>query len=82
MTRHNGKTEQSPDLKCAWPDDPVVEEVRAVRAKLWEEGGGTIEGFVELIRKRAAEFKSVGAQLKGNARDPGRQGSAKRKAKR
>lgn len=35
-------------------DDPVVKEVREARAKLWNEGGGTIEGFLRAVRKRAA----------------------------
>ena len=30
-------------------DDPVVEEIRAVRARLWKEAGGTVEGLVRLI---------------------------------
>ena len=30
-------------------DDPVVEEVRAIRARLWKEAGGTVEGLVRLI---------------------------------
>jgi len=34
-------------------DDPVVSEVRAIRAKLWKEGGGTIEGFLKLLHREA-----------------------------
>ena len=30
-------------------EDPVVEEVRAVRARLWKEAGGTVEGLMRLI---------------------------------
>ena len=30
-------------------DDPVVEEIRAVRARLWKEAGGTVEGLMRLI---------------------------------
>lgn len=30
-------------------DDPVVEEVRAIRARLWKEAGGTVKGLVRLI---------------------------------
>lgn len=37
-------------------DDPVVAEVRAIRARLWKEAGGTIDGFLKLLakEKRAA----------------------------
>ena len=38
-------------------DDPVVREVRAAREKLWKEGGGTIQGFRRVVRKRAAKLK-------------------------
>ncbi|MFH0982557.1 MAG: hypothetical protein V2A79_13615 [Planctomycetota bacterium] len=43
-----------------WPDDPVVAEVRAIRAQLWKEGGGTVAGLVELIRRRTQESESAG----------------------
>jgi hypothetical protein len=33
-------------------DDPVVEEVRAVRAQLWREAGGTPEGLIALLNER------------------------------
>jgi hypothetical protein len=42
-------TNAAPD----WPNDPVVAEVRAIRAKLWKEAGGTFEGLMELIRRRS-----------------------------
>ena len=32
-----------------WADDPVVEEVRAIRADLWSEGGGTVAGLLRVI---------------------------------
>ena len=42
-------------------DDPVVAEVRAVRARLWREAGGTVDGLIRLLegckllpRRRAA----------------------------
>ena len=44
-----------------WPDNPVVAEVRAIRAKLWEEGGGTVAGFIDLIRHRAARNRTTEA---------------------
>ncbi len=30
-------------------EDPVVAEVRAIRAELWREAGGTVEGLLKLI---------------------------------
>ena len=33
-------------------DDPVVREVRRARQKLWQEGGGTIEGLLRLLDER------------------------------
>jgi hypothetical protein len=32
-------------------DDPVVAEVRAIRAKLWKEAGGTVEGLIALLNR-------------------------------
>lgn len=40
-------------------DDPVVREVRAVRRRLWEEGGRTTEGYCKLMEKLAAERRRV-----------------------
>jgi hypothetical protein len=34
-------------------EDPVVQEVRAARARLWEEGGGTMAGLSRLVKQRA-----------------------------
>jgi len=31
-------------------DDPVVEEVRAVRRQIWEQAGGNIRGLLEWLR--------------------------------
>ena len=47
--------------------DPVVQEVREARAKLWNEGGGTIEGFLRVVRERVAGRKrGVKTSLKSN----------------
>ena len=35
-------------------DDPVVREVREARAKLWKDGGGTIAGFIRVVKERTA----------------------------
>jgi len=40
-------TRQDPE---EW-DDPLIDEVRAVRARLVEEAGGTIEGLFESLRE-------------------------------
>ena len=34
------------------PEDPVVEEVRSIRAELWREAGGTVAGLIRLIEQR------------------------------
>lgn len=30
-------------------EDPVVTEVRAIRARMWKEAGGTIAGYLRLL---------------------------------
>lgn len=42
-------------------EDPVVEEIRAIRRRMQEEAGGTLEGLLKLINDRAA---ARGAALK------------------
>ncbi len=32
-------------------DDPVVQEVREARGRLWREGGGTVEGYIRAVHK-------------------------------
>ena len=32
-------------------EDPVVEEVRTIRAQLWREAGGTVAGLIRLLEK-------------------------------
>jgi len=36
-------------------DDPVVQEVRAIRARMCKEAGGTIEGLMRLVREEVPE---------------------------
>ena len=31
-------------------EDPVVSEVRRIRAELWREGGGTVAGLLRLLK--------------------------------
>ena len=38
-------------------DDPIVKEVRETRKKLFEEAGGTMEGFCEMLRRKEKERK-------------------------
>ncbi len=54
--------------RTEWPDNPVVAEVRAIRAKLWQEGGGTVAGFLELIRRRAASSRDTQARKTKHAK--------------
>lgn len=44
--------------------DPVVEEVRKVRARLWKEAGGTPEGLIRLLQERQSRVKTVRARAK------------------
>jgi len=39
------------------PDDPIVNEVREARKKLFEEAGGTMKGFFEMLRREEAKDK-------------------------
>jgi hypothetical protein len=43
--------------KSIWTDDPVIQEVRRARAQLWEEGGGTIEGYMRVVKEKAAKAR-------------------------
>ena len=36
-------------------DDPIVEEVRQVRARLWEQCGGDLKRFVAWLREQEAK---------------------------
>lgn len=46
--------------------DDVIAEVRDIRAQMWKEAGGTIEGYRELIRREAA--KTVARPAKATKR--------------
>jgi hypothetical protein len=43
--------------KVRLEDDPVVREVRAARARLWQEGGGTMSGLARLVKQRAGVIR-------------------------
>ena len=38
--------------KTLLPEDPVVQEVRSIRADLWREAGGTVAGLIRLLEQR------------------------------
>jgi hypothetical protein len=38
-------------------NESVVSDVRAIRARLWKQGGGTAKGYLELMSKLAAQRK-------------------------
>ncbi len=40
-------------------DDPVVAEVRRVRARLWQEAGGTVEALVRLMQEDLQPVRKV-----------------------
>jgi hypothetical protein len=46
--------------RIGWPDNAVVREVRAIRARLWRQGGGTVAGLIRLVRGRARKLASAG----------------------
>jgi len=38
-------------------DDPIIKEVRKARQKLWEESGGTVKSYFEMLRRAEAKDK-------------------------
>lgn len=38
--------------------DDVVAEIRAIRQQMWNESGGTIDGYVELIARESKQRKA------------------------
>ncbi|MFN0131634.1 MAG: hypothetical protein ACKVW3_03740 [Phycisphaerales bacterium] len=44
-----------------WPDDPVVDEVRRIRAALWKEAGGEINAYFDLVHREAQLARALGA---------------------
>lgn len=70
---------ESMKLRRSAYDDPVVDEIRAIRAKLWREAGGTVEGYLRLMDERTALRKNAEAN-KGNDPQTVRAKRANRKA--
>ncbi len=54
--------------KTEIPDDPVVAEVRAIRANMWREAGGTAADFLRLLDREtpAKRCKTPRAKRKSN----------------
>jgi len=40
--------------------DPVVDEIRAIRARMWKQGGGTAEGYLKLMTEMAEKRATSG----------------------
>lgn len=53
--RHRARKENP--ARCISLKDPIVEEVRQAGRKLFEEAGGTLEGFCEMLRREEAKDK-------------------------
>lgn len=63
-------------------DDPVVREVRAARARLWRAGGGTVAGFMQIVKevargKRAPDSLANSVEPKKKKRSSKRRRGAK-----
>ena len=43
--------------KVKLEEDPVVREVRAARARLWEKAGRTMSGLARLVKQRAGAIR-------------------------
>ena len=50
-------TRKESPVRCISFKDPIVEEVRQAGRKLFEEAGGTLEGFCEMLRRKEKERK-------------------------
>jgi len=48
--------------KPSFSDDPVVAEVRAIRAAMWREAGGTVEGYLRLLDREAKTRKPASSK--------------------
>ena len=40
-------------------DPPAVARVRAVRAKMWADAGGTVKGLIELVERESEVLRSA-----------------------
>lgn len=53
-------------------DDPVIDEIRKIRADMWKEGGGTIEGYLRLVRERSGERRPTTTRKPATKPRPGK----------
>ena len=44
--------------------DKILLEKDRVQKKLWQAGGKSISGYIELVHQKAKELQQVGAKLK------------------
>jgi hypothetical protein len=49
-------------------EDPVVEEVRRIRATLWKQAGGTVEGYLAQNRRNAKVGRVARADPRAGSR--------------
>ncbi len=40
------------------PGDPLIREIREVRQRLWQEGGGTVSGLMRVVERSLADRKT------------------------
>jgi hypothetical protein len=38
-------------------DDPLVNEIRAIRTKMWEECGGDFKKYMEMVRQQRSRYQ-------------------------
>ncbi|MCI0722292.1 MAG: hypothetical protein L0338_25465 [Acidobacteria bacterium] len=48
-------------------EDPVVAEVRRIRAELWRESGGTVAGLLRLLETRQGPKRRAPARKRGRS---------------
>ena len=49
-------------------DDPVVREVRAIRRQLWEQGGETVKGYLQVMEEMTRQRQSATGARSGPRR--------------
>ena len=74
MKRQSKATPRGPG-----PNDPVILEVRRIRAQMWKEAGGTSEGLSALVARDMAAHR---AKEEARQRAKARRGKKKVKRKR
>jgi len=62
-------------------DDPVVEEIRALRARIWKMSDGTVKGYLETLHREAERKAQKDAVLHAKSKPLKRRGALKGKVK-